>query len=54
MSQLTIVRNSNAAELTLDQPVEQHLNLVTLGDPTPEMMKVIDAARHIEKMATPL
>jgi ABC-type phosphate transport system substrate-binding protein len=54
LSQLTIVRNSNAAELTLDHPVEQHLNLVTLGDPTPEMMKVIEAARRIEKTATPL
>lgn len=54
LSQLSILRNSNAAELTLDRPVEQHLNLVTLGDPTPEMMKVIEAARRIEKMATPL
>ena len=54
LSQLSIVRNSNAVELTLDRPVEQHLNLVTLGDPTPEMMKVIEAARRIEKMATPL
>lgn len=54
LSQLSIVRNSNATELTLDHPVEQHLNLVTLGDPTPEMMKVIEAARRIEKMATPL
>jgi phosphate transport system substrate-binding protein len=54
LSQLTILRNSNVAELTLDHPVEQHLNLVTLGDPTPEMMKVIDAARRIEKRATSL
>lgn len=54
LSQLSIVRNSNTAELTLDRPVEQHLNLVTLGDPTPEMMKVIEVARRIEKMATPL
>lgn len=54
LSQLSIVHNSNTAELTLDRPVEQHLNLVTLGDPTPEMMKVIEVARRIEKMATPL
>lgn len=54
LSQLSIVRNSNTAELTLDRPVVQHLNLVTLGDPTPEMMKVIEVARRIEKMATPL
>jgi phosphate transport system substrate-binding protein len=54
LSQLTIVRNSNTAELTLDQPVEQHLNLVTFGDPTPEMMKIIQAARRLEKTATQL
>lgn len=54
LSQLTIVRNSNAVELKLDRPVEQHLDLVTLGDPTPEMMKVIETARRSEKMATPL
>jgi len=54
LSQLTIVRNSNAVELKLDRPVEQHLDLVTLGDPTPEMMKVIESARRSEKTATPL
>lgn len=54
LSQQSIVRNSNAVELTLDRPVEQHLNLVTLGDPTPEMMKVIGAARRIEKTAAQL
>jgi 16S rRNA G966 N2-methylase RsmD len=54
LSQLTIVRNSNAVELKLDRPVQQYLDLVTLGDPTPEMMKVIEAARRSEKTATPL
>jgi phosphate transport system substrate-binding protein len=47
LSQLSLVSNSNAAELKLDHPIEQHLNLVTLGDPTPEMLKVINAARVI-------
>jgi hypothetical protein len=32
-------------ELKTDRTVEQHLTLVTLGDPTPQMRKVIDAAR---------
>ena len=54
LSQLTIVQNSTAAELKLDQAVEQNLNLVTLGDPTPEMMKVVEVARRLEKTATQL
>jgi phosphate transport system substrate-binding protein len=47
LSQLSIVSKSNTDELKLDRPVEQHLNLVTLGDPTPEMLKVIRAATNI-------
>jgi ABC-type phosphate transport system substrate-binding protein len=47
LSQLSIVQKSNAVELKLDHPIEQHLNLVTLGDPSPEMLKVINAARII-------
>lgn len=47
LSQLGIVRNSHAVELKIEHPVEQHLALVTLGDPTPDMRKVIDAARDI-------
>jgi ABC-type phosphate transport system substrate-binding protein len=47
LSQLSIVRDANVAELKLDGDVEQHLDLVTLGDPTPEMVKVIEATRHI-------
>jgi phosphate transport system substrate-binding protein len=54
LSQQSIVRASNTAELTLDQPVEQRLDLVTLGEPTRGMMKVIEAARRLEKTATPL
>jgi phosphate transport system substrate-binding protein len=51
LSQLSIVKNSDTVELKLDQPIEQHLDLVTLGDPTPEMHKVIDAAHRIASMA---
>ncbi len=47
LSQLSIVAKSNANELKLDRPVEQHLDLVTLGDPSPEMLKVIHAATSI-------
>jgi phosphate transport system substrate-binding protein len=47
LSQLSIVMNSNARELKTEYPVEQHLDLVTLVEPTPEMRKVIDAARDI-------
>ena len=39
LSQLSIVMKSNARELKLDHPIDQHLDLVTLGDPTPEMRK---------------
>ena len=45
LSQTGIVENSNCAELKIDTEIAQHLALVTLGDPTPEMRKVIDAAR---------
>jgi phosphate transport system substrate-binding protein len=52
LSQLSLVTNSNALELKTEHPVEQHLDLVTLGDPTPEMRKVIDAARDIMSKVT--
>jgi len=47
LSQLSIVTNSDALELKTERPIEQHLALVTLGDPTPEMRKVIDGARDV-------
>jgi phosphate transport system substrate-binding protein len=47
LSQLSIVAKSNTEELKLDRPIEQHLNLVTLGDPSPEMLKVIRASTSI-------
>jgi ABC-type phosphate transport system substrate-binding protein len=45
LSQTGMVKNSNCAELKIDTEIAQHLALVTLGDPTPEMRTVIDAAR---------
>jgi phosphate transport system substrate-binding protein len=51
LSQLNIVTKSDVLELRTEHPIEQHLDLVTLGDPTPEMRKVIDAARDIMSKA---
>jgi phosphate transport system substrate-binding protein len=47
LSQLSIVAKSKTDELKLDRVVEQHLDLVTLGDPNPEMLKVIEATKSI-------
>jgi ABC-type phosphate transport system substrate-binding protein len=47
LSQQSLVANADVAELKTDHPIEQHLDLVTLGDPNPEMRKVIDAARNV-------
>lgn len=51
LSQLSIVKGANVAELKLDGDIEQHLTLVTFGDPTPEMRKVIEATREIANTA---
>ena len=45
--QLTLMRQQNLPELVTDHVIEQQLNLVTLGEPTPAMRAVIDAARTI-------
>jgi ABC-type phosphate transport system substrate-binding protein len=47
LAQLSEVIQAKGAELMLDKPVTQTLSLVTLGDPTPEMRKLIDAAAHV-------
>ncbi len=47
LSQLSIVASSTAHELKTEHPIVQRLALVTLGDPSPAMRKVIDAARKI-------
>jgi phosphate transport system substrate-binding protein len=52
LSQLNIVAKSAAIELKTERPIEQYLDLVTLGDPTAEMRKVIDAARQIMSKAS--
>ena len=47
LAQLALVRQQNLPELVTDHLVEQQLNLVTFGEPTPAMRAVIDAARSI-------
>jgi len=51
VSQLSIVKNSRTVELQLERPVEQHLDLVTFGNPTPDMIRVIKVAHGIASMA---
>jgi phosphate transport system substrate-binding protein len=46
MTQLSILLQSKAAELSTDIPIEQRLSLVTLGPPTTSMRDVIDAIQQ--------
>jgi phosphate transport system substrate-binding protein len=43
LAQLGVVLKGNVAELGTGGPIEQVLSLVTIGDPTPNMRKVINA-----------
>jgi ABC-type phosphate transport system substrate-binding protein len=45
-AQLALARQKGLPELTTEQPVEQTLSLITLGEPTPAMNDVIRAARR--------
>jgi phosphate transport system substrate-binding protein len=47
LAQLGKLREHRLPELTINIPIEQQLNLVTLGEPTPVMRAVIDAARSV-------
>jgi phosphate transport system substrate-binding protein len=46
-AQLALARQKGLPELVTESPVEQSLSFVTLGEPTPQMKAVIDAARKI-------
>jgi phosphate transport system substrate-binding protein len=46
-TQLALVKQRSLPELVTDEPIEQTLSLVTIGDPTPAMRDVIEAARRI-------
>jgi hypothetical protein len=46
ITQLTMV-NSSAVEMITDQPIEQVLSLVSLDDPSPAAIAIIDAFRRM-------
>ena len=45
-AQLALTQQRGLPELVTEQPIEQTLSLITLGDPTPAMNDVIQAARR--------
>lgn len=45
-AQLALTQQKGLPELVTERPVEQTLSLITLGDPTPAMNDVIQAARR--------
>jgi phosphate transport system substrate-binding protein len=45
IAQLSLARQKGLPEIATERPVEQTLSLITLGEPTPAMKSVIDAAR---------
>jgi hypothetical protein len=47
LAQIENLRESGAVELTTDRPVEQELNLVTLGKPSAATLSVIDAVKKV-------
>jgi phosphate transport system substrate-binding protein len=52
LSQLGIVTGAHMPELKTERTIEQRLELVTLGPPTSEMRKVINATREIMSKAS--
>lgn len=44
-AQLSLAKKKGLPEIVTDKPVGQTLSLITLGDPTPAMQAVIEAAR---------
>ena len=51
IGQISLIKQRGVPEIATERPIEQSLGFVTLGDPTPAMKAVIDAARKIaEKM----
>ena len=45
-AQLALTKQKGLPELATEQPIEQALSLITLGDPSPSMKAIIDAARR--------
>jgi len=46
MAQLSLTKQKGLPEIVTDRTIEQSLNLVTFGKPTPAMKSVIEAARR--------
>ena len=44
-AQLSLAKQKGLPEIVTETPIEQSLSLITLGEPTPAMKAVIDAAR---------
>jgi phosphate transport system substrate-binding protein len=51
IAQLSLARQKGLPEIVTEKPVEQALSLITLGEPTPAMKAVIDAARKAAEKA---
>ena len=47
VAQLGLVRQHQLPELATDQAIEQELSLVTLGEPSPAQLAVVNAVRKI-------
>jgi hypothetical protein len=52
ITHLAIVKSSSAMEMITDQRIEQVLNLVSLGDPSPAAMAIIEALRRMAGQGT--
>ena len=50
-AQLALTKQRGIPELITERPIEQTLSLITLGDPTPAMNDVIQAARRAAERA---
>jgi len=47
IGQIYLIKQRGIPEIATERPIEQSLGFVTLGDPTPAMKAVIDAARQV-------
>jgi phosphate transport system substrate-binding protein len=46
-AQLALARQRNLPEVATEQPIEQVLSFITVGDPSPAMKAVIEASRRV-------
>jgi hypothetical protein len=49
MAQLSLALERNLPELATDGAIEQVLALVTVGEPSPRLNRVIEAAREVAR-----